>query len=114
MDPLPLVNVDQLAIIAGDNPEPMIPIYRDFAGEVEKSLAHVRQALATGDREPARLELHKIKGSAGTLALPTLHHVVAQLEAQVTAGLDPSTAQLEGATQLAGESITEVLRLLGG
>lgn len=112
MDPAPLIDPEQLSAIAGMDPEPIIGLYEDFGPQTATALQGITALLQNGDLTGARGELHKLKGSAGSLGLPALHQHFAHLEGLVLQGETPPPDLLAHTASLISPSLQEALSYL--
>ncbi|MBW8893415.1 MAG: response regulator, partial [Burkholderiales bacterium] len=82
-----------------------------FARDNTDSMAQLHGLLKQGDRKQAGALLHKLRGSAGNLALPELASIAGHLEHRLIEGVDPVTelAPLQAAFDRAFRSIAAFL-----
>jgi len=92
-----------------------LAVYRKFLAKFARDnsdcMAQLRKLLEQGDHKQAGTLLHKVKGSAGNLALPELARTAGRMEHRLMEGGDPFTdwAPLESAFARAFQSITTFL-----
>jgi HPt (histidine-containing phosphotransfer) domain-containing protein len=79
---------------------------RDFVRIMDTVVPELRQYLSSGNRQMALMQLHTLKGNAGTLGVTELAAKAAKLEAlcKTEAGLDECSAGLESLETLVRSS----------
>ena len=104
-DPLDTTIIE--ALIAEIGPESMARVLDAMAGDAERLLTGLQQALAAGDSKAFGLYSHSLKSNALTVGAVAVGELFAELESLGTAGT------LAGAESRMSQAITEYRELIG-
>ncbi len=95
------------------NPERYAALLRLFVEHHEPDVAHLRDSLASGDREQAKRLAHTLKGAAGTVGATGLSGLATELDAAIGAGRSEAeiAARIEAYAQ-AHQAFTAAVRAI--
>jgi HPt (histidine-containing phosphotransfer) domain-containing protein len=98
MSDSPIVDWEQLDMIADGYAPDFVEIYREFEVDLPRILAETRDALAAGDAIRTSRAAHQAKGSAANFGFVDFSRVMAKIELEAKAG---SLAGLDGQLEIA-------------
>jgi len=109
MSDSPVVDWEQLDMIADGFTPDFVEIYREFEADLPRILGEAKSAMADGDAPRAARAAHQAKGSAANFGFFGFSGVMSRIEAQAKGGsLDGLDGELETARRLFGESLALV------
>jgi HPt (histidine-containing phosphotransfer) domain-containing protein len=109
MSDSPVVDWEQLDMIADGYAPDFVEIYREFEVDLPRILSDLKDALAAGDAMLVSRAAHQAKGSAANFGFTEFSGVMARIEHQAKAGsLDGVDAHLAAANGLFQQSLAAV------